>query len=365
MKEVKYMPNVNSGIIRPSVKQEIFDSNRDLFDIVYYLGTGFMLSDHIYIYGKAIYDLSEKAITRKLINMCSKGLLLEKEATTTGTKIYVLSKYVKSKYESKPSQDVSSVRITERKLWKNFYMNEYIIQRIVKYLLKNEREISIQKILDLLEWNFITIQTTQNRQDVFNLYEKFYERFERKTSESFMQDFNALAADLYLFDKNFLKAELDVDYSEQLRQRKIRQLDKGAYKSEEDKNKYFYNLYQFVMQGFFFNGISEDVIQIGLFEIGKLTFDKIYKQSCYILLMLERYLGFMPKLSLTVYYSDVDVVSEIELEAKRKSYNFKKQEFSDNDKKCETFKALGIREQYWENIEIRYIHYNLKNRYNL
>ncbi len=359
------MPNVNSGIIRPSVKQEIFDSNRDLFDIVYYLGTGFMLSDHIYIYGKAIYDLSEKAITRKLINMCSKGLLLEKEATTTGTKIYVLSKYVKSKYESKPSQDVSSVRITERKLWKNFYMNEYIIQRIVKYLLKNEREISIQKIFDLLEANFITFTTTQNRQDVFALYEKFYEKFDCGKSESFMQDFHALAADLYLFDKNFLKAELDVDYGEQFRQKKIRQLDKDSYKSEEDRNKYFYNLYQFVMQGFFFNGVQEDVIQIGLFEIGKLTFEKVYKQICYILLMLERYLGFMPKLSLAVYYSDIDAVSEIEQEAKRKSYNFKTQEFSDNNKKYETFRSLGIREQYWENIEIRYIFYDLKNRYNL
>ncbi len=150
------MPNVNSGIIKPSIKQEIFDSNRDLFDIIYFLGTGFMLSDHIYAYGKAIYDLNEKSITRKLINMCGKGLLLEKEATTTGTKIYVLSKYVKSKYESKPSQNVSSVKITERKLWKNFYMNEYIIQRIVRYLLKNEKEISIQRILDLLEENFIT-----------------------------------------------------------------------------------------------------------------------------------------------------------------------------------------------------------------
>ena len=63
------MPNVNSGIIKPSIKQEIFDSNRDLFDIIYFLGTGFMLSDHIYAYGKAIYDLSEKSITRKLINM--------------------------------------------------------------------------------------------------------------------------------------------------------------------------------------------------------------------------------------------------------------------------------------------------------
>ena len=205
------MPNVNSGIIKPSIKQEIFDSNRDLFDIIYFLGTGFMLSDHIYAYGKAIYDLSEKSITRKLINMCGKGLLLEKEATITGTKIYVLSKYAKSKYESKPSQNVSSVKITERKLWKNFYMNEYIIQRIVKYLLKNGKEISIQRILDLLEENFITIQTTQNRQDVFALYEKFYDKFMCGSSEPFMQDFNALAADLYLFGKNFLKAEIDID----------------------------------------------------------------------------------------------------------------------------------------------------------
>ncbi len=359
------MPNINSGIIRPSIKQEIFDSNRDLFDIIYFLGTGFMLSDHIYAYGKAIYDLSERAITRKIINMCGKGLLLEKEATTTGTKIYVLSKYVKSKYESKPSQNVSSVRITERKLWKNFYMNEYIIQRIVKYLLKKGSEISIQKILNLLEMNFITFKTTQSRQDVFALYEKFYEKFHCGSNENFMQDFNALAADLYMFDKNFLKAEMDVDYSEQIRQRKIRQLNKDTYKNEEDKNKFFYNLYQFVMQGFFFNGLKDDVIQIGLFEIGKLTFEKIYKQSCYILLMLERYLGYMPKLSLTVYYSDIDAVSEIEREAKRKSYNFKTQEFSDNNKKYETFKALGIREQYWENIEIRYIFYDLKNRYNL
>ncbi len=185
------------------------------------------------------------------------------------------------------------------------------------------------------------------------------------SSEPFMQDFNALAADLYLFGKNFLKAEMDIDYSEQIRQRKIRQLDKDAYKNEEDKNKYFYNLYQFVMQGFFFNGFEEDVLQIGLFEIGILTFEKIYKQICYILLMLERYLGYMPKLSLTVYYSDIDAVAEIEREAKRKSYNFKTQEFSDNNKKCETFKALGIREQYWENIEVRYIFYDLKNRYNL
>jgi len=30
------MPNVNSGIIKPSIKQEIFDSNRDLFDIIYF-----------------------------------------------------------------------------------------------------------------------------------------------------------------------------------------------------------------------------------------------------------------------------------------------------------------------------------------
>ena len=73
----------------------------------------------------------------------------------------------------------------------------------------------------------------------------------------------------------------------------------------------------------------------------------------------------MPKLTLTVYYSDMEAVAEIEREAKRKSYNMKTQEFSDYNKKCETFRSLGIREQYWENIEVRYVHYDLKNRYKL
>lgn len=181
-----------------------------------------------------------------------------------------------------------------------------------------------------------------------------------------MQDFNALAADLYLFGQNFLKAEMKVDYKEQFRQRKLRQLDKDAYRSEDDRNRYFYNLYQFVMQGFFFNGAAgKDAVQVSLFEVGKLTFEKIYKQSCYILLMLERYLGFMPKLTLTVYYSDMEAVAKIEREAKRKSYDMKMREFSDYNKKCEIFRSLGIREQYWENIEVCYVHYDLKKRYKL
>ena len=360
------MPNKYSGSIRPSIKQECFDDNRDLFDIIYYLGKGFMLSDHIYIYGKVLFDLSDKTITRKIINMCGKGLLLEKEATTTGTKIYVISKYIKSKYESKSSQNVSSVRITEKKLWKNIYSNEYIIQKVLKFMVTNNCELSISKIFSLLESNFITFQTTQNRENVFELYEKFNQIFECQDKQCFIQDFQSLAGDLYIFDKNFLKAEMDIDYTEPLKQRKIRQMDKDSYKTEEDKNKYFYNLYQFVMQGFFFNGITDkNTIQVGLFETNKLTYEKIYKQSCYILLMLERYLGVMPKLTLTIYYSDIDAVSEIERTAKRKSYNIKTQEFSDYSKKYETFKIIGIREQYWENIEIRYVYYDLRNRYKL
>lgn len=359
------MPNINSGNIRPSIKQECFDSNRDLFEIIYCLGRGFMLSDHLYTYGRVLFDLSEKAISRKLLNMCSKGLLLEKEATATETKIYVLSKYVKAKYESKTSQNVSSVRITERKLWKNLYSNEYIIRNILPFMIDRDMEMSISAVFSLLERNFITFYGTQNREDVFRLYGQFYDLFHMEESGAFLRDYNAIAGELYLFDKNFLKMEVADGYDACLKERKNRILEKDMFADEDDRNRYFYNLYQFVMNGFFFNGLPKDrTVKVGLFT-GHLTFEKVYKQSAFILLMLERYLGYMPKLQVSVYISDIGAASEIKTDAERRAFNTKKYEFNEHIRKHEVLKSLGIREQYWGNIEIAFVYFGLKEKYDL
>lgn len=358
--------NKNSNKIGESTKQIYFYIGKDLFDIIYFLGTGFMLKDHLHIYAKTIYNMSDQKINSLIKNLHEKGLLLKKQATLTDTLIYVLPKYVIAQYQNKTSQNVSSVRITESKLWKNLYLNECIIKRILKVMIKQNVELSINKIFELLDKNFITFYNTQNREDIYNLYSKFAELFDCMGNESFYQDFYTLTADLYIYEKNFLKVKSNIDLNECIKQKKLRQFEKNTYKCEIDKNKNFYNLYQFVMQGFFFNGrVNNNVFEVGLFETNQLTFDKVYKQSAYIFLMLRRYLNSVPKIKLKIYGSGLENFFQIEREAEKRVYTVYRQEFSENSRKIELYRSLGLEEQYWQNIEIKYINYDMKNKYKL
>lgn len=358
--------NKNSNKIGESTKQRYFDMGKDLFDIIYFLGTGFMLKDHLFIYAKTIYNMSDQKINSLIKNLHEKGLLLKKQATLTDTLIYVLPKYILAQYKEKTSQNVSSIKITENKLWKNLYLNECIIRRILKAMVKQNTKLSIHKIFELLDKNFITFYNTQNREDIYNLYSKFAEMFGCMSNDAFYQDFYALTADLYIYEKNFLKVKSNIDFDECMKQKKLRQFEKDTYKCELDKNKNFYNLYQFTMNGFFFNGrVSNNTFEIGLFETNQLTFDKVYKQSAYIFLMLRRYLNIIPIVNLKIYGSDLENFLQLEREAEKRVYTVYRQEYSEYSRKIELYRSLGLEEQYWQNIEIKYINYDMMYTYNL
>lgn len=358
--------NKNSNVTGESTKQAYFEMGKNLYDIIYYLGCGFMLADHLCIYAKVLYGMSSQKINSLIQSLHEKGLLLKKQAAMTDTKIFVLPKYVTAKYRNKTSRDVSSIRITESKLWKNLYLNEYIIKKILKPMIEQNAELSIHKIFELLDRNFISFYSTQNREDVYNLYSRFAEMFGCMGSEAFWQDFYTLTADLYTYEKNFLKIRSSIDLDECMRQKKLREFEICTFKTEADRNKNFYNLYQMVMNGFFFNGkVINNAFEIGLFETKTLNFDKIYMHSAYIFLMLKRYLGCVPKVILKIYGSDKENYLKIEREAENRIYKISRQEFSENTKKIELYKSLGIEEDCFDNIEIKYINYNLKEKYKL
>lgn len=232
-------------------------------------------------------------------------------------------------------------------------------------MVEQDMELSISRIIQLLEDNLITFRMKQNRADVFDLYRVFYDIFNMQNSYEFLSDYYTLAADFYLYSKNFLKTGVVEDYDMYLKAKKQKELEKCLYMKEEDKDKYFYNLYQFVMNGFFFNGLPENgIIKVGLFT-HHLTFDKAYKQAGYLLLMFNRYLGHMSKLEINIYISDVDNALEVKRYAEKRTFNLKKYEYNDEIKKYEALKSLGIGEQYYENIVIKYSNFNLKNKYNL
>ena len=81
--------------------------------------------------------------------------------------------------------------------------------------------------------------------------------------------------------------------------------------------------------------------------------------------MLERYLGFYPRITLQVYMSDYDRLISLRCNETEQGFDYNKQEKTGCTKRDSFFKNLNVPQQYWDYIQVDYIYYPLKEKYNL
>ena len=81
--------------------------------------------------------------------------------------------------------------------------------------------------------------------------------------------------------------------------------------------------------------------------------------------MLERYLGYTPKITLQVYMKDLDKIKKLLDQESQQGYDFKKQEHHNINKKLLIFQNMKVPKQYWEDITVDYIYFPLEEKYNL
>ena len=123
-----------------------------------------------------------------------------------------------------------------------------------------------------------------------------------------------------------------------------------------------------VAAGFFFIGapnLNGEMV-IGTFDrCNNMTLKRIYENTIYIFYMLERYFGFYPHITLNVYISDMSSLESLEKKEKENAYNYDIQEKSEFNKRDNYFKNLDVPEEYWEYINVKYIYYPLREKYNI
>ena len=119
--------------------------------------------------------------------------------------------------------------------------------------------------------------------------------------------------------------------------------------------------------GFFFIGKPAGInITIGTFDkCNNMYLKKIYENIICIYLMLERYLGFFPQITLQVYMSDAERILSLRNKESGQGYDYARQEKSGLTKRDSFFQNMGIPRQNWNDIHVDYIHYPLKGKYNL
>lgn len=369
--------NISARTKPRQAKEECFNRNIPISNILFYLGNGFMLRKQLIVLARIFYQINEHRANDMIADLLSCGLLVKKQATDTRTCIYILTKFPLALYHECSTRDSCSVKLNNRKIWNNIYRIEFLIRQVVPFMQRLGMELTLENLLDFLNDHCISVFTTENQMSVYQLYGNLYANFPIKDKEllssgyprrsDFLNDYYKVTAELYHHQRNFLGYRIEDDFSQCLEIREMLEREKDLLSSAKECKKNYYSLFNMVAAGFFFIGKpnGED-ITIGTFDkCNNMYLKKIYENIICIYLMLERYLGFYPKITLQVYMSDHDRIQFLCEKENEHGFDYERQERSGLSKRDSFFQNMNIPRQNWDDIRVDYIYYPLREKYNL
>lgn len=369
--------NISARTKSRLAKEECFNRNIPISNILFYIGGGFMLRKQAVTLVRIFYQINEHKANDMIADLLSYGLLVKKQATDTKTCLYIMTKFPLAMYHECSTRDSCSVKLNNRKIWHNIYRTEFIIRQAVPLIEQLGMELTLQNLLNFLTDYCISVFTTENQMSVYQLYGNLYEKFPIKNKEllasgfprvsDFMDDYYKITADLYHHQRNFLGYQIDNDYSGYLDIKERLERERDLISSPKEYKRNYYSLFNMTAAGFFFIGKPVgETITIGTFDkCNNMYLKKIYENIICIYLMLERYLGFYPQITLQVYMSDADRILSLRNKEKEQGYDYARQEKSGFTKRDSFFQNMRIPRQTWNDIRVDYIYYPLKEKYNL
>lgn len=369
--------NISARTKSRLAKEECFNRNIPISNILFYIGGGFMLRKQAVTLVRIFYQINEHKANDMIADLLSYGLLVKKQATDTKTCLYIMTKFPLAMYHDCSTRDSCSVKLNNRKIWHNVYRTEFIIRQAVPMMEQLDIELTLQNLMNFLTDYCISVFTTENQMSVYQLYGNLYEKFPIKDKEliasgfprvsDFMDDYYKITADLYHHQRNFLGYQIDDDYSGYLDIKERLERERDLISSPKEYRRNYYSLFNMTAAGFFFIGKPTGKnITIGIFDkCNNMYLKKIYENIICIYLMLERYLGFFPQITLQVYMSDADRILFLQDKENEQGYDYSKQERSGLTKRDSFFQNMRIPRQNWNDIHVDYIYYPLKEKYHL
>lgn len=369
--------NVSARTKSRLAKEDCFNRNIPILNILFYIGGGFMLRKQAITLVRIFYQINEHKANDMIADLLSNGLLIKKQATDTKTCLYIMTKFPLAMYHECSTRDSCSIKLNNRKIWHNIYRTEFLIRQAVPLMEQLGMELTLENLLNFLTDYCISVFTTENQMSVYQLYGNLYEKFPIKDKEliasglprasDFMNDYYKITADLYHHQRNFLGYKIDDDYSDYIDIKEKLEREKDLISSPKEYRRNYYSLFNMTAAGFFFIGkpAGKD-ITIGIFDkCNNMYLKKIYENIICIYLMLERYLGFFPQITLQVYMSDADRILSLRDKENEQGYDYSRQEGSGLTKRDSFFQNMRIPRQSWDDIRVDYIYYPLKEKYNL
>lgn len=278
-----------------------------------------------------------------------------------------LSKYPKSQFLNISSGDVPTVNWSNPKIFEQIFKLDYIIEKVIPDMRKQNFDISMDNILAYLNWSGSNLLLSNNQMDMVTFYNNLWNTFaenDHNLTDDFFRDLEIAQYDKDCFEARQLKKGSEPAPC-MAKIRRDREME--SYNSDIEKSKQFYNLKSLASHGFYMESVKHNIINLCFFDsMNAIQTKKLYQQLCYILLMFQRYLkNYNLHLSVTVYTWDAERAEQLRNEENKRAYDFYRQEWVDENKKHKIMQDIGILPSNWNSITTNYISEELYTKYNV
>lgn len=353
--------------LTPEQKDNLFIKYKDLIYMIFCCN-GYMLRKQIRKLFHLLSGRSEKDIEFDIAELILTGFLLQKTINKdTRTQMLYLSKYPKSQFLNKDSRDVAAINWSDQKIFEQIFRIDYIIEKVIPDMRKQDFEINMDNILAYLNWNGSNLLLSNNQVDMVTFYNNLWNVLaenDHNPTDDFFRDLTIAAEEKQAFEAKQLKKDIE-PVSCFMKNRRDKEMD--SYNSDIDKCKFYYSLKNLASHGFYVESVKHNLISVCIFDAtDSLYTKKLYQQASYILLMFQRYLNnYNLHLFVTVYTWDNERAAEFRDFENTQAYDFYRQEWAEENRKHKIMKDIGILPSDWNSITVNYIGEELYTKYSV
>ena len=160
--------NVSARTKSRQAKEECFNRNIPILNILFYIGNEFMLRKQLVVLVRIFYQINEHRANDMIADLLSCGLLVKKQATDTKTCIYILTKFPLAMYHECSTRDSCSIKLNNRKIWNNIYRTEFLIRQAVPLMERFCVELTLENLLNFLDDHCISVFAAENQMSVYH-----------------------------------------------------------------------------------------------------------------------------------------------------------------------------------------------------
>ena len=348
-------------------KAGLFDTHKDLIYMIFCCN-GYMLRKQIRRLFHLLSGKPEKDIEFDIAELILTGFLLQKTINKdTRTQMLYLSKYPKSQFLNMNSRDVPAINWSGQKILEQVFRMDYVIEKVVPDMVKQDFDISMDNILAYLNWSGSNLLLSNNQVDMVAFYGHLWNVLAENghnPTDDFFRDLTIAREEKEAFEARQLRKDT-APAPCMMKNRRDREMD--SYSSDIDKCKLFYSLKNLASHGFYIESIKHNLISVCIFDTSNSLYTKkLYQQASYILLMFQRYLdNYNLNLFVTVYTWDSERAAELRDYENTRAYDFYRQEWVEENKKHKIMKDVGILPSNWDSITVDYIGEELYPKYNV